>query len=400
MWDNPLVHTDLTLNLLFQATLNPRISAWEYFNGAFDYTATSLCPIGCKIIIHTTSNKQKSWDKRGCEGFSVGPVLHHYRCIQAIYSKTKSLIITYTAEYLHAYIMQPHVTAENIITHAIHFLSAALKDVPTSICDSQLAAIEAVRTIFANWLTVESLPPESPKVLTHPKPVVPLQTSSPLRYPVPTSKGGQSRDRVTTSKGASQQQPLTISKNTIIAANSKGDQKTISTHTISRIASANPPYFHKIQTLNEPIADRKKSITLDNKYTTLSHSLSLAAQLLMHVAYSVLDHDTGKQLNYGKRRKHPKFQETWNKYFSNEMGRLCQGVVTGENGIGERVEGTDTFYVIKFEYIPKYRLNKICYTSVVCEVRPGNKDSNRTLITICGTNICYPGDVGTNTASL
>ena len=64
------------------------------------------------------------------------------------------------------------------------------------------------------------------------------------------------------------------------------------------------------------------------------------------------------------------------------------------------MEGTDTFYVIKFEDIPKDRLNEICYTSVVCEVIPGNKDPNRTRITICGTNVCYPGDVGTNTASL
>ena len=50
--------------------------------------------------------------------------------------------------------------------------------------------------------------------------------------------------------------------------------------------------------------------------------------------------------------------------------------------------------------MPKDRINKICYTSVVCEVIPGKKDLNRTKITICGTNVCYPGDVGTNTASL
>ena len=54
----------------------------------------------------------------------------------------------------------------------------------------------------------------------------------------------------------------------------------------------------------------------------------------------------------------------------------------------------------KFEDIPKDCLNGICYTSVVYEVRPGKKDSNRTQITICGTNVFYPGDVGTNTASL
>ena len=71
--------------------------------------------------------------------------LCHYRCIQEIDIKTKSLIIIDTAEYLHAYPTQPHVTAEYIMTHAIHFLLAALKDVPNRICDYQLEAIEAVR---------------------------------------------------------------------------------------------------------------------------------------------------------------------------------------------------------------------------------------------------------------
>ena len=33
-------------------------------------------------------------------------------------------------------------------------------------------------------------------------------------------------------------------------------------------------------------------------------------------------------------------------------------------------------------------------------MRPVKKYPNRTRITICGTNVCYPGDVGTNTASL
>ena len=77
MWDNLLVQTELTINLLRQATLNPSISAWEYFNGAFDFTATPLGPIGCNFIIHTTNNKRKLWDQGGREGFRIGPALEH-----------------------------------------------------------------------------------------------------------------------------------------------------------------------------------------------------------------------------------------------------------------------------------------------------------------------------------
>ena len=64
------------------------------------------------------------------------------------------------------------------------------------------------------------------------------------------------------------------------------------------------------------------------------------------------------------------------------------------------MEVINNFYVVHFEDTPKDFLNETCYTSVLCEVRPGRNDPNSTRITICGTNVCYPGGVGINTASL
>ena len=64
MWDILLAQTELTLKILYQDTLNPRISAWEYFNGDFDYASTPLGPIGCEIIIHTTSSSETNGIKK------------------------------------------------------------------------------------------------------------------------------------------------------------------------------------------------------------------------------------------------------------------------------------------------------------------------------------------------
>ena len=80
LWDKLLPQTELTLNLLRQSTLAPAISAWEAFNGPFNYDATPLGPIGCPIIIHNKGSTRKSLDFRGRDGFSIGPALHHYRC--------------------------------------------------------------------------------------------------------------------------------------------------------------------------------------------------------------------------------------------------------------------------------------------------------------------------------
>ena len=90
------------------------------------------------------------------------------------------------------------------MTHAIHFLSAALKDVPTSICNSQLAAIEAVRKIFENWQTIESISPKNPVLSPIPR------HEAPARYPTPTSKGAQETHIAIFPKGEVQQKVLTI----------------------------------------------------------------------------------------------------------------------------------------------------------------------------------------------
>jgi len=57
-------------------------------------------------------------------------------------------------------------------------------------------------------------------------------------------------------------------------------------------------------------------------------------------------------------------------------------------------------FLIAYHDIPAHKQKEICHTMVVCEVRPDKDNSDRTCITIGGSRICYPGDVGTNTVSL
>ena len=64
------------------------------------------------------------------------------------------------------------------------------------------------------------------------------------------------------------------------------------------------------------------------------------------------------------------------------------------------MEETNTFRLIKFADIPRDRQHEICHSMVVCEVKPNKEDLNRTHITVTGSQICYPGDVGKPTGSL
>ena len=77
LWDILLPQTELTLNLLRQATLKPTRSAWSYFHGPFNYDAPPIGPLGCDIIAHKKIGTRHSWDFRGASGWNVGVALQH-----------------------------------------------------------------------------------------------------------------------------------------------------------------------------------------------------------------------------------------------------------------------------------------------------------------------------------
>jgi hypothetical protein len=58
IWDLLLPQAENTLNLLHQATFNPRISVWEFFQGPFDFNKMLLGTVGCRILIHA---KPATW---------------------------------------------------------------------------------------------------------------------------------------------------------------------------------------------------------------------------------------------------------------------------------------------------------------------------------------------------
>jgi len=113
-----------------------------------------------------------------------------------------------------------------------------------------------------------------------------------------------------------------------------------------------------------------------------------------------LDPATGDFLEHRQLRRDPRYKSVWDTSYANELGRLCQGIGSGTTPTKQRVAGTNTFFLIDYKDIPLHKRKEICHTMVVCEVRPEKDDPDRTRITIGGNRICYPGDVGTNTASL
>ena len=115
----------------------------------------------------------------------------------------------------------------------------------------------------------------------------------------------------------------------------------------------------------------------------------------------VLNAETWESLEYRQLWHHTKCKRFWEESYFNELGRICQGIGTGDKGVKkQRVAGKETFRVIRYKDIPSDRKNEVTYTKLVCKVLPQKDNPNIMWITIEGNIIIYPGDVATPTASL
>jgi hypothetical protein len=117
-------------------------------------------------------------------------------------------------------------------------------------------------------------------------------------------------------------------------------------------------------------------------------------------ALSVLNSATGKFLEHCLLHRNPWYNTKWDTSYANELCCLCQGIGSGPSPRTQQIAGTNAFLLIDYKDILSHKHNEICHTMVVCKVRPEKDDPDWTHITIGGNRICYPGDVGTNTALL
>ena len=411
MWDHLLQQTIITLNLLRQSKIHPHLSAWEHYNGIFDYNATPLGPTGCKVLIHEPVAKRLSWGYHAQPGFYTGPAMNHYRNYTVFSSSTRVPRPCEKVEFRHSCITVPQVSAEDKVIDAMSKLKRELAAIPTPNNSTQLEAMSQIKTLFhqhkdrtatsSNNSNHQShSPTNSITSIQHPTPRVAstsnLQSPSnsyECPFPKSTSKHSQ-RD--------------SLPRESVPDATTLKDTP-VATRTRSKTQKHSTP-----QLLPNTIASRTRS-----KFKACSSTELLTSNVLQQInsafqlssittentpqmiANAVLDADSGKMLEYRQLMHHktPKFQKIWTTSAANEFGRLFQGVGVGSNN-GERVEGTNAFFFIKHSQAPKHKLKDITYARVVCSIRPMKEDIYRTRITVGGDKINYVGDVGTPNAHL
>jgi hypothetical protein len=86
----------------------------------------------------------------------------------------------------------------------------------------------------------------------------------------------------------------------------------------------------------------------------------------------------------------PDLQPLWKRGFSNEGGRLFQGI--------RNIPGTNTCLFVELTHISKDI--KITYGKILCDYKPHKKEKESVRLAVGGDILDYSGDVATSTADI
>jgi hypothetical protein len=132
-WDRLLFQAKLTLNLLRSSRVNPKLSAYAYLNGNFDFNKTPLAPLGTKVVIHLKPDQHASSSYHGKEDWSVGPSMEHYRCVKCYIPTTARQRDVDTLQSFPKKIPFPSISTEDHLKQAASDILAILQKPPSSL---------------------------------------------------------------------------------------------------------------------------------------------------------------------------------------------------------------------------------------------------------------------------
>ena len=370
LWCRLLPQATTTLNLLRSSRLNPRLSAEEHLNGTFDFNRTPLAPLGTKVILHEAPHQRQTWAPHGVDGWYVGYAPEHYRCYTIHVTKTNATRIGSTVEFFPTHSRMPQMSSsDHALRAALELVTALQNPAPAApFAPMGLQQLQALRHLADLFATA----------LTNPGAIAP-------RVPMPPTATGQGA-----LEALARRAPATPAQRApaVLPASSPRVPVMHRYNTRSRNGQPPPPLANYVSTItpNTPVWPPHTTVLPPLTNPAPHHGIPAK-----HMANAVLHPETGAIMDYRSLSTNPTTQKTWIRSYSNELGRLAQGV-------GDRVKGTDTIFFIPFQDVPADRT--VTYGRIVCDYRPQKAEPERTRLTVGGNLIEYPYDVSTDTSDL
>jgi len=126
-WSYLLPQSELTLNLLRQSRINPRLSAHAQLHGHYNFPRTPMAPPGCEMIAFQPPTQRPSWGFHGFKAWYVRPALNHYRCVHAINAATGRETTVENLQFLPHNFTSPVLSPPQLVTIAAQQLIDAIR---------------------------------------------------------------------------------------------------------------------------------------------------------------------------------------------------------------------------------------------------------------------------------
>ena len=368
-WDRLINQANITLNMLRASRSNPKVSAYTYVFGEFDFASTPMAPPGTKIVTHRKPNNRGTWELNGEVGWYVGPAMHHYRCVNCYFPRTKTERNCDTVTFFPAEIPFPRVKLQDFLVQAATDIITLLTSPPSTTTPS-LQAGDPVRNALLT-------------LATQLKRIDKIQTVDIPDAPPP---------RVARSTIVNNKQPDTsFPRVKLTTPTSPPAQKIVPKLPASTLQIHSKQLRNARFNTNRPhrYPLRSKPQYQQPNYKHLATQQLVAQHLFQPKAHHIFKEDGSKAtidslLNSAD-------TQIWTRSLSNEWGRLAKGNKYG-------VHGTDTI-----EFIHKHELpngQRVTYATYVLDYRHLKEEQHRVRITVGGDRLIYPGDTGSPAANL
>ncbi len=127
LWCRLLKPTELTLNLLHQSRVAPKILAFVHVYGTHNYMQKPFAWISCAIQMHVKPINCLSWDTRLEPSFNLGTSMEHHQCFRVYVMRTSATRISNTVVFKHQYMTSPTFSPESHVVVAAQQLVMALQ---------------------------------------------------------------------------------------------------------------------------------------------------------------------------------------------------------------------------------------------------------------------------------
>ena len=141
------------MNLLRSSRVNPKLSAYAFLFGNFDYNKTPIVPPGTRVLAHTKVSVRKTWEENGEEGWYVGPSMEHYRCIKVFFPKSRAERNVDTVTFFPSKLSFPEIKTDDFLKQAAEDIIHILTN-PTATTTPSLKAGNSTKNALLELATI------------------------------------------------------------------------------------------------------------------------------------------------------------------------------------------------------------------------------------------------------